>query len=230
MKSLITLVMLFLSPILLAQQTRVVKTIGEGSCWIASEGQGQVSLVSFNDQRSKVLDGREVQEHVESLLQERGANIQGLNTFAHCSSHGLSLVFSMSTDRGDICLWSYLGEHGELQRSAFGHMDQQLVGKFCDGAKYGELMVLTKGEDAGTMLQAELESVLGNAGQFAVKALGSGTFKVTLSQELHGQEAKIKDSLLNSEALVSVIRTVEYSSFYHPIGEVMELSEFSYHE
>ncbi len=230
MKTLITLVAFLLSTSLMAQHTQTVKSLGEGSCWLASLDEGQVSMASFNDKKSTILTGHEVQAHVESLLSELGAEIKSLNSYVHCSSHGLSVVFSMNTNRGELCLWSHLGERGELERGALGHMGGALAGNFCDGAKFGELMVLTKGEGVQASLEAELETLLGNDGGFEVKALGQSVYKVVLKKTHFGQEEKIKQALLAAPALVSVIRSVEYSSFYHPIGEVMELSEFSYHE
>lgn len=230
MKTLITLIAFFLSSALMAQQTQTVESLGEGSCWLASMGEGQVSIASFNDKKSTILTGQEIQEHVESLLRELGAQIKSLNTFVHCSSHGLGVVFSMNTDQGGVCLWSRLGERGELEESSAGHMGASAAGKFCDGAQWGELMVLTKGEGAGEALVAELETILGNGEGFEVKALGKSVYKVILNKAHFGDEHRVKQALLASSALVPVIRSVEYSSFYHPIGEVRELSEFSYHE
>lgn len=230
MKSLITLVVFFMSLNVYALENQTVKSLNEGSCWLSSTQEGDVSIASFNDKRSAILTGFEVQSHIEGLLSEVGREVRGLNTFVHCSSHGLSVVFNVSTDRGDICLWSQLGERGELVRGSYGHLADGTQTKFCDGAKFGELMILTKGEGAREALVAELESMLGNSTAFEVKALGKDTYKVSFDRSQYGNESKLKADLLESRALVSVIRTVEYSSFYHPIGEVLELTEFSYHE
>ena len=229
MKTLLLSLLLALSSQVNAQGSLLVDSLNQGSCWMTQTQDG-VSLASFNEHKSKVLTGPEVQGLIEETIGVGEGELRSLRSYVHCSSHSLAIVFNVTTERGSFCLWSGLGEGPGLVVRNLGHLGEARPNQFCDGAVFGELIVVAKSAQAIIPLKAELTQLLGNAESFKVKALGERIFKITLAQKFQMKESEVKDALLKSPALLSEIKAVEFSSLYHPIGEVKELEVFRYDE
>ena len=211
---------------LAALEVRNVDSLSQGTCWIAEEA-GSVQLVSFSQKLSADIGSYQLQNFFESKMGLAAGDLVALKSYVHCSSHSLALVFNIQTQKGSSCVWADIGSEGLTLRD-HGHMGAQESDGFCDGAKFGELIVMTKLNQQLIPLQNELEQVLGAEAKFEVKQLGERIFKVVLPQQLHGQESVVRDRLLESQGLLDSLRAVEYSPFYHPVGEVRELQEFRY--
>lgn len=211
---------------LAALEVKSVDSLSQGTCWVAEE-TGSVQLVSFGQKLSAEIGSYQLQNFFESTMNLAAGDLVALKSYVHCSSHSLALVFNIQTTKGTSCVWADIGSEG-LSLRDHGHMGAQESDGFCDGAKFGELIVMSKLSHQLLPLQYELELVLGPEAKALVTQLGERIFKVVLPPELHGQESAIRDRLLESQGLLDSLKAVEYSPFYHPVGEVRELQEFRY--
>src|SRR5690606_36409317 len=99
-----------------------------------------------------------------------------------------AVVFNVEAKFGKRCLWADINQE-KLTLRDMGHTASEEGQGFCHGARFGELIAMTKGPEALTALEHEIGQIFKGEGNPVIKRLTDRFYKITFDQSFYGQES-----------------------------------------
>jgi hypothetical protein len=197
--------------------------LSDGACWAQMSKEG-VKISSFKEQwaYSETIDNLEnklTQLILNQQYFERTLGVKNLNLGIHCGAYGLSIIAKVETNLGDFCLWTKVAGK-ELEIRSFGSMGEDLKNHsdFCDGRKWGELLI----NIINPTVLAELKNEKWDKYFEMIKPVSGNLYKIVLRSEYYLHEEDVKKIILETLPKTS-IDYIEYNDYQHPIGEYLNL-------